>query len=87
MFGYDAHPPKWLARLIYSTFIKSFSSYFFFLLNCENNFEINIMPFHAIGFFLYPLKTSENLWFSNVFKGYRNKPIERNGLTLYFAMS
>ena len=22
--------------------------------------------------FLYPLKTSENLWFSDVFKGYKN---------------
>ena len=23
--------------------------------------------------FLYPLKTSENLWFSDIFKGYRNE--------------
>ena len=30
-------------------------------------------PFHATGIFLYPLKTSENLWFSDIFKGYRKK--------------
>ena len=28
-------------------------------------------PFHATGFFLYPLKTLENLWFSDVFRVYR----------------
>ena len=28
-------------------------------------------PFHATGFFLYCLKTFENLWFSAVFRGFR----------------
>ena len=28
-------------------------------------------PFHTTGFFLYPLKTLENLWFSDVFRVYR----------------
>ena len=32
-------------------------------------------PFHATGLFLYPLKTSETLWFSNVFRGYRKRPM------------
>ena len=32
-----------------------------------------INPFYAIGLFLYPLKTSENLWFSDVFRGYRQR--------------
>ena len=27
-----------------------------------------VNPFHAIGFFLYTLKISENLWFSDVFR-------------------
>ena len=27
--------------------------------------------------FLYPMKTSENLWFSDVFRGYRKKPVAR----------
>ena len=31
------------------------------------------------GLFLYPLKTSEILWFS-VFKGYRKTPVASNGL-------
>ena len=32
-------------------------------------------PFHAMGLFLYPLKTSEKLWFSDVLRG-----VERNHL-------
>ena len=31
-----------------------------------------INPFHVTGLFLYPKKT-ENLQFSDVFKGYRNR--------------
>ena len=31
--------------------------------------------FHATGLFLYPLKTSENLWFSDVFGGYRKRTV------------
>ena len=33
--------------------------------------------------FLYPLKTSENLWFFEVFKGYRNGTLDKNGLNSY----
>ena len=29
-------------------------------------------------FFLYPLKTSENLWFSDIFRGYRKRPLAWN---------
>ena len=32
-------------------------------------------PFHAAGLFLYPLKTPENLWFCDVFRVYRKKPV------------
>ena len=32
-------------------------------------------PFHATNLFLYPLKTSENLRFSDVFRGYRKRPV------------
>ena len=32
-------------------------------------------PFHATDIFLYPLKTSENLWFSDVFRGVRKSPV------------
>ena len=38
-------------------------------------------PFHATGLFLYPLKTSENFWFSDGFRGYKNRPVAWNGLT------
>ena len=38
--------------------------------------------FHlVIALFLYLLKTSVNLWFSNVFKGYREKPVAQKRLT------
>ena len=36
---------------------------------------VTINPFHATGIFLYPLKKSENLWFSDVFRGYRKRPV------------
>ena len=47
----------------------------------ENFMKNTINPFHATDLFLYSLKTSENWRFSDVFKGYRNKTIARNGLT------
>ena len=37
-------------------------------------------PFHTTDLFLYPLKASENLWFSNFFRGYRMRPAAWNGL-------
>ena len=42
-------------------------------------FTIN--SFHATRLFRYPLKTSENLWFSEAFREYRKRPVARNGLT------
>ena len=30
---------------------------------------------YFIGIFMYPLKASENLSFSNVFRGYRKRPV------------
>ena len=42
----------------------------------ENTFN----PFHATGLFLYPLKTSENPWFSDVFRRYGKRPVAWNGL-------
>ena len=40
----------------------------------------NIDLFYATGLFLYPLKTSENQRFSNVFRSYRKRPVACNGL-------
>ena len=44
-----------------------------------------INRFHA-GLFQYPLKTSEIQRFSDVFRGYRMRPVAWNGLTekVYF---
>ena len=39
-----------------------------------------INPFHANGLFLYPLKTSESFWFSDIFRGYRKRPVACNRL-------
>ena len=36
-------------------------------------------PFHAAGIFLYPLETLENQRFSDVVRGYRKRPVARNG--------
>ena len=47
-------------------------------------------PFDATGFFRYPLKTSENIWFSDVFRGYRKRPVAWNRLrskNKYFTKS
>ena len=40
-----------------------------------------ISTFHTTDLFLYPLKTSENQRFSQVFMGYRKRSVTRNGLT------
>ena len=37
-------------------------------------FILFVNPFHVTGVILYPLKTSENLWFSDIFRGYRKRP-------------
>ena len=39
-----------------------------------------VNPFHATGQFLYPLKILEDLWFSDIFRGYRNRPVVSNEL-------
>ena len=42
--------------------------------------KIVINPVHVTGLFLYPLKTSENQRFSYIFRGYRKRPVAKNGL-------
>ena len=37
--------------------------------------HLNVKPFYAAGLFRYSLKTSEHLWFSDVFRGYRKRPV------------
>ena len=38
------------------------------------------MSFHTTRLFLHPLKTSENLWFSDVFRGHRMRRVAWNDL-------
>ena len=59
-------------------FLKILNSSDMQCLNCKLIHSIN--PFHASISFLYPLKTSGNLWFSDVFKGYRNGTLTWKGL-------
>ena len=40
--------------------------------------------FHATGLFLYPLKTSENQRFSDVFRAYRKRAVVWNGLISFW---
>ena len=45
----------------------------------SNPFERNIP-------FLYLLKTSENLWFFDIFRGYKNGTLGKNGLTHFLPI-
>ena len=44
----------------------------------------HLTHFSPIVKFLYLLKTSENLWLSDVFRGYRNVTLDQDGLILKF---
>ena len=46
------------------------------LRSCDSNITFN--PFYAIALFLYPLKTSEYIWFS-VFRDYIKRSVAWNG--------
>ena len=48
---------------------------------CEIFHKKAINPFSTNVPLLYPLKTSENLRFSDVFRGYRSRALVENGLT------
>ena len=46
-----------------------------------------VNPFHITDLFWYPLKTSENLWFSYVFRGYQRWSVAWNGLIIVEKLS
>ena len=58
----------------FSETLKSFPDYSVHLLHFGFN------PFHVTGLLRYPLKTSENQRFSDVFRGYWKRPVAWNGL-------
>ena len=45
-------------------------------------YAINL--FHATVLFLYPLKASENRWYSDVISGYRKRPVACSALSYIF---
>ena len=47
----------------------------------EQKIFLQIKPFHTTDLFWYPLKTSENLRFSDVFREYQERSVAWNGLT------
>ena len=66
-----------LTELVANTFLKSKINQ-----KCtireRNIFKLNnnlMESFHAKVHFLYYLRTQEYQWFSNVFKGYRKRPV------------
>ena len=56
---------------LYMEWIRGYTDFWLSLIN----------SFHATVLFLYPLKISENFWFSDVFRGYRKRPVAWNRLT------
>ena len=66
--------PQWMVEnsnkfIQYLTFFSHVTCYHFIF-----------NQFHATDLFWYLLKASENLWFSDVFRGYQNKSVVWNGL-------
>ena len=57
-------------------------SYLILIMFSHSSIRISFNPFHANGLFPYPLKKSENQRFSDVFRGYRKRPMAWNGLRL-----
>ena len=65
--------------------LKSYFQLLIFLLFQLSYFFFN--PFQGIDFFLYALKASENQRFSDVFSGYRKRPVAWNGLKIPVILS
>ena len=53
----------------------------YILSTCLNENTVN--PFSINVLLLYPLRPSENPWFSDVFRGFRNGTLVENGLILF----
>ena len=44
----------------------------FHIVTVDQVWHVQLNPFYPYVPFLYPLKTPENQWFSDIFKGYEN---------------
>ena len=56
---------------------------FAFFFESKETTPFSFNPFHATDLFWYPLETSENLWFSDVFRGYQKRSVVWNELMIF----
>ena len=49
------------------------------MIKVYNRYRFGVNPLHATGLFRYPLKTSENLWFSDVSRGTEKDQLHEMG--------
>ena len=55
-------------------------------LNLLRRYIFCVNPFHATDLVWYPLKTSENLWVSDIFRGYQKRSVAWNGLSHHICL-
>ena len=70
----------WLLKVFYFIYFWGLGVWGSHSFSFPFSFLFLFNSFHATGLFLYLLKTSENLWFSDVFRRYRKRPMAPNGL-------
>ena len=70
-----------LTRVLHYLFVNLLS-YYNILHKLNKKF---LDPFHATDLFWYPLKTSENQRFSDVFRGYQKRSMTWNGLIAFLV--
>ena len=61
--------------IILECFYRRNRFYLRFLQIFVQELSVSVDPLHVTGLFLYALKISENIWFPDVFRGYRKKPV------------
>ena len=69
MFSHRSRPPAFSKPSIFVSDYCFLSVIYIYHLLSSSNYDIYNV-FDATVLFPYPLKTSENLWFSDVFMGY-----------------
>ena len=70
--------------IVFVTFVfSSYKTNQIFFMNLSQTISVLFDPFHFTDLFWYPLKTSKNLGFSDVFRGYQKREVAWNGLRSY----
>ena len=60
------------------SFLPALFFSFSFIVLHKYSMVLRFNPFHAAGIFLYPLRIPENQRFSDIFRGYRKRPLAWN---------